>query len=411
MTNTVLESIAALAARLDDAEVKRAEFLEDKANDKIEISKLHAHHSVPQTQAAKICGMSLNNFKDKVNEAISKGIIPAPTLAGNKYLYTLNHLHALLEYFGAPKWRDDGRECIVCNFPNAKGGTGKTTTVANLAVKIALELRKRAKVLIIDLDPQGSIRDLSMSGNVDTSLMLSAVDLMLSDTEHCSDLYKQALELFDDHSEVVKSSVLSTHICNLDVLPAFPEDERFTQHAFLSNDLNSYLKKLNDNVIAHIKDDYDFIYIDSGPHNNPLVWAALDACNAIFIPVSPRKLDWNSTKSYIKRLDQTLSILPSKGSNLKLFKIGVVNYDDEQDRDLGMLHEIKDDAGRNLLISMVKRSSAFEASARQYCTVMDLNKVDSGCPPRQIDKATQSLKDVSTELYQLFHDSFPKGVR
>jgi cellulose biosynthesis protein BcsQ len=410
--NEVLSTINNLGEKFKLCEVNRQEFMEDNAGNKMEYNKLITQHSVPQTVAAKICGLSLNNFKEKVSEAVEKGVIPPADMLGNRYLYTLNHLHALLDYFGASKWGDDQRECIVLNVGNQKGGTGKTSTLVNLSIKLALDLRRRLRVLMIDLDPQGSIRDVTVSSNeADTSYMMTAVDLMLSDTPHCNELYKNALSIFGSHSEVVKASVLQTHIPNVDVLPAFPEDERFSEFAFTSGDLNGYLKKLNDNVLAHLVDDYDICLIDSGPHNNPLVWSALEACNGLLVPVSPRKLDWSSTRTYVERLSEKLSQLPSKGEKLKFFKIGIVNYDDEQDRDTEMLYQIKEETGRSSLTALIKRSSAFEAAARQYCSVMDLNKNDTTCPARQIDKATQSLKDISTELMLTFQESFPKGVR
>lgn len=410
--NEILRVISDLGERFAKTEVNRLEFIEDNAGSKIELSKLITRHSVPQTIAAKICGLSLNNFKEKVAEAVEKGVIPAADMQGNRYLYTLNHLHALLTYFNAPKWSDEGRECIVANVGNQKGGTGKTSTLVNLAVKLATDLKRRLRILIIDVDPQGSIRDLSVSNSSnDSSCMMTAVDLMLGDTPFSTDLYNVARSLFGTHAETVKASLLETHIPNLQVLPAFPEDERFTELAFMSGDLNGYLKKLDQNVIAHLKDDYDLILIDSGPHNNPLVWSALEACNAILVPVSPRKLDWSSTRTYVERLTERLSRLPSKGENLNLFKIAIVNYDDEQDRDTEMLYQIKEETGRASLTALIKRSSAFEAAARQYCTVMDLTKNDVNCPARQIDKATQSLKDVATELVIAFKESFPSGVR
>jgi chromosome partitioning protein len=64
---------------------------------------------------------------------------------------------------------------------NYKGGTGKTTTVVNLAAGLAM---RGARVLCVDLDPQGSLAD-HFGVNYDDSL----TDLLLGDAEPSACIY------------------------------------------------------------------------------------------------------------------------------------------------------------------------------------------------------------------------------
>jgi len=64
---------------------------------------------------------------------------------------------------------------------NMKGGTGKTTTAVNLAAGLIV-LDKKARVLVIDLDPQAN---LSITFGIDiTKLPVSMSEILLDDNLH-----------------------------------------------------------------------------------------------------------------------------------------------------------------------------------------------------------------------------------
>lgn len=395
-----IERLIKLEPVIREHEISRLDAVLESCKTEEDTNKLILHHSISQADAARACGLSLNTFKERVNEALEEGVIPEVLFENNKYRYTLNHVHALLDWMKVPKWADKKKGCVVLNVQNQKGGTGKSSSVISLATAIALRLNERRRVLVIDLDPQGSLRavaapNLSAEGGV-----LSAVDIMLGEEEEGSE-YQGYISQGHNHVEILKGSILSTHIPNLDILPAFPTDERFSSIAWLSYAKNNVLKHLSyfkEKVVDHLLDDYDMIIVDTGPHVNPLTWSSLEACNSLLIPVSPRKLDWSSTGQFLCNLREQLNYLPRKGENIQYFKVIAVNYDEEQNRDLEMLNQIKDVLGKDMLNSTIKRSSAFEAASRNYRTVFDIKKGDNLCPDRQLDKALSSLQDVSREL-------------
>lgn len=397
---TVLSHIEELGQIVNVDEYRRLEAVLDEAKSKDEIDRLILNHSIPQSAAAKACGISLNTFRDRVAEAKKLGVIPEILQTGNRYLYTLKHMHALMDWMEIPKWSDKQLGCNVMNIQNQKGGTGKSTTLISIAAGLALNLQQRMKVLVIDLDPQGSMRIYAESDPENSNDLLTAVDLMLGNKEEDS-YYASLRDMGYEHDELVKMSVINTHIPNLSVLPAFPSDERFSAAAwndYAKTGQLDYVNYLKEKVIKHLRDDYDLILIDTGPHVNPLVWSAMEACNSILVPVSPRKLDWKSTGQFLSELGGHISNLPSAGKQLNYFKIMVVNFDDEQNRDLEILDQIKDVSGKTVFSSVIKRSSAFEAANRHYRTVFDIRKSDGFCPDRQLEKAVDSLKNVVREL-------------
>lgn len=398
-----------LAPLIEQNEISRLQAVIESTKTAEDLNSLIMHHCVSQADAARMCGISLNTFKERVTQAKEEGVINDVLFESNKWLYSLGHMHALMDWMGLPKWRDTHNEPIVMNCQNQKGGVGKSTCVISIGAGVALRMHERRRVLIIDLDPQGTLQQITAPTlkQTEADIVLSAVDIMLGSDEKESD-YSQLIQHGYTHQQILEYSILNTHIPNLDVLPAFPTDERFSQDAWMeyskTGDL-MHINRLKKRIIEPLKDLYDLIIIDTGPHVNPLSWSALEACNALLVPVSPRKLDWVSTGQFLSNLPNQIDNLPSKGENIKFFKAITVNYDEEQGRDIEMLHQIKSVLGRDVLNAVVKRSSAFEAASRNYRTVFDIRKKENLCPDRQLDKAVSSLNDAVRELMLTLEES------
>lgn len=390
------------APQIEKNEITRLQAVMEGAKTAEDLDKLTLHHCISQADAARMCGISLTTFKERVAVAKTLGVIGEVLFESNKWLYSLSDMHALMDWMKIPKWRDTHKEPVIMNCQNQKGGVGKSTTVLSLAAGIALRMHERRRVLIIDLDPQGSLQQISTPAlqKRETDYVLSAVDIMLGcdeDGREYSDLIAQGYT----HQQILEFSILKTHIPNLDILPAFPADERFSQAAWIEYAKTGsleHVKRLKDKIVTPLKELYDFIIIDTGPHVNPLSWSALEACNSLLIPVSPRKLDWVSSGQFMLNLPSQMDQLPSAGTNIKYVKAITVNYDEEQGRDIAMLNQIKAVLGSDVLNSTIKRSSAFESAARNYRTVYDIRKKDNLCPDRQLDRAVGSLNDAIREL-------------
>jgi len=143
---------------------------------------------------------------------------------------------------------------------NQKGGVGKTTTAINLAAGLA-ELG--ARVLLIDLDPQGNA---STGLGVDPSKRhFTSYDLLIDDA---------AL------SDVIQE----TTIRNLLICPA-NADLSSTDMELVANEKRSFL--LHDALRQPAMDNYalDFILIDCPPSLSLLTVNALVACHSVLVPL------------------------------------------------------------------------------------------------------------------------------
>lgn len=140
---------------------------------------------------------------------------------------------------------------------NQKGGVGKTTTAVNLSACLAY---KGKNVLLIDSDAQG---------NATSGLGINRNDIELS-VYDC---------LVDD--SVTQKAILRTKYKNLSVLPAAQELSAAEIELGYEEKREFFIKK----AIAHVKDLYDYIIIDSPPALGLLTINIMTASNTVLIPI------------------------------------------------------------------------------------------------------------------------------
>ncbi|MCQ2467351.1 MAG: AAA family ATPase [Clostridia bacterium] len=145
----------------------------------------------------------------------------------------------------------------IISIINQKGGVGKTTTTVSLASFIG---KKKKKVLLIDLDPQGNAT--SGVGVNKNEIENSTYDVMIND--------------LPISEAIVASSAKNVDVCPTNINLAGAEVELV---AAMSREM--ILK----NALAEIKDNYDYIFIDCPPSLGLLTLNALAASSGLIIPI------------------------------------------------------------------------------------------------------------------------------
>lgn len=257
----------------------------------------------------------------KANPDLPQG--QSETTGGAKW-FTLDEVLILRAFFGTQgskakdylPYRPKGLPAKMVAVANFKGGVGKTSTAAHLAMSAALD---GYKVLVLDLDSQGSMTSV-FGGKVDDEwttvfplLARHYANHLRTENQRRADRGDAPLPLDDTLNDALditaKDLIQSTHWPNIDLIGAqlnlywaefqIPVWRMQGRGWKLWDALSETLEA--DGIL----DQYDIIFIDTPPALGYLTINGLAAADILLVPMGASFLEFDSTGRFFDMLSTT----------------------------------------------------------------------------------------------------------
>ncbi|MGJ3355906.1 AAA family ATPase [Providencia sp. Je.9.19] len=366
---------------------------EQVQSQKEELNETSYYQVYSKAAVAKLPKLTRASVDYAVNEMESLGYQFEKRQAGSslKYAMTIQNIIDIYHHRGVPKYRDRYSEAFTFFIGNLKGGVSKTVSTVSLAHALRTHphlIYEDLRILVIDLDPQSSatmfLNHMQSIGSVEAT----AAQAMLQDVTR---------------EELINEFILPSVVQGVDVIPASIED------AFIASQWEILCREhlpehnlytvLRDNIIEKVKYDYDFIFIDSGPHLDAFLSNAIAAANILMTPVPPAQVDFHSTLKYLTRLPELIELIESTGATVNLISnVGFMSKLSNK-TDHKLCHSLaKEIFGGDMLDVALPRLDGFERCGESFDTVVSAN-------PATYIGSTEALKNAKSAA-----EDFAKAV-
>lgn len=306
------------------------------------------------------------------------------------YQLTIGDLRRIYEWQGQPSFSSESRsgKAKLVGVVNLKGGTGKTTAVANIAVGLIhsrKHISRRLRVLLLDLDPQGSLT------------------YMMGVKANPSRTTLQAIAQNPSREELLEW-IVPTSNDGLYILPAETTDAFLTMaHSSLARERNVPLSALLEtSIIDKIADQFDLIITDSCPHLDSSLINVLASANGLLVPVAADRLDLDSSLKFMRGLSSLFNTLHNSRMVPETFRILLTRFDESNNDHIQVKDLLDRDMPQHLLDTPMMFGRAFANSQTRQGTLYDIPLRDYRGNKKGLGRAKECMDKVVSDFFSVY---------
>jgi len=352
------------------------------------------HLTFTKASVSRLPGLSKAVVDKSVTEMEQAGFVFNKKQSGGASIYnlTVEQVISIYQHRGFKPWRETHKGATVLFISSLKGGVSKTVSCVHIAQALRVHpnlLKEDLRVLVIDLDPQSSAtmflnQKLAM-GSVD----FTAAQAMLNDM---------------DTEDLKENFINKSIVPNVDVMVASIAD------GFLASDWLSLCKEhlpgrnpnllLRENIIEKVRDDYDFILVDSGPHLDFFLNNSIAAADVMITPLPPSQVDLHSTLQYVGRLPAIFNRLIDEGvEHLPQHHVAFMTKFSRTPQDIESQSIAKEVFRADMLDAVIPNLSAFQRCGESFDTVISVNPHLYTGDAKALKAAKDAIEDFTIALF------------
>lgn len=367
----------------------------NEANHKIEFGYEDFHLRFSKAAVTRLTGLSRAIVDKSMAEMEEKGYVFGKKIAGtvDSYDLTVEQVADIYAHRMVPKLRDLHKNAMVLFLANLKGGVTKSVVATTIAQALRTHpqlLQYDQRILVIDLDPQAS------------ATMFLNHKFAIGSIENTS---AQAMLQNVSREELLENFIVESKVKGVSVMPASIAD------GFIASSWNKLCDEylpgqnpymvLKENVIDKLKQDFDWIILDTGPHLDAFLNNGIVAADVLATPLPPSQVDLHSTLQYVGRLPSIFQELIKSGvSQLPKHHFAFMTKFSKTVQDQDALAIAKAVFRNEMLDARIPNAIAFQRCGETFDTVISVNPKEYEGDVKSLKVARDAAEDFTLAVFQ-----------